>query len=471
MNLLTWIERLWAQLRVRIIFLFAAIALTTYIYSGLSAYRVLSFEVPQAKRAELQAEALELRAKVEELLAPNRNPVDSLQEVTRGGYRGYEIRLYDAEGNLLFSTIDLVPVKNSVGLVIAGGEGYSVLSTPAGSERYLSLSVPLSKGEETVATLELASSLAEVDRLYAILWPRLLTGVVFSLVAIAGAGLYISRNVTRILRETERATYRISKGDFAYRIEVTSDDEVGQLTRTINQMAQELQQLSQARAQFLSKVSHELRTPLTIIKGFCVTLLRESPPPDQQRSLQVIDRQTDYLTRLVTDLLELSRSQAGSLQLQIQSVDVVDLAQEVVESLKPRAGEQNINLLMAKGTESAMAEVDVERIRQVMYNLLDNALKHTDPGGKVTLSIHTDDTRITIQVKDNGRGIPSEKLPYVFDSFFQVEPQAPGVGLGLAVVKELVEAHGGTISVESEAGKGSTFTVSLGSALLHHNTK
>jgi two-component system sensor histidine kinase BaeS len=344
---------------------------------------------------------------------------------------------------------------------MASGKGYSVLYAPARSERYLSLSIPLSKGEETVATLELASSLAEADRLYALLWPRLLSGVVFSLVAIAAAGLYISRNVTRILRETERAAHRISQGDFDYRIKVTSDDEVGQLTRTINQMAQELQQLSQARAQFLSKVSHELRTPLTIIKGFCVTLLRESLPPDQQRSLQVMDQQTDYLTRLVTDLLELSRSQAGSLQLQAQSVNVVELAQEVVESLKPRAREQNVHLLMEKGTESAMAEIDVERIRQVMYNLLDNALKHTDPGGKVKLSIEANDTKVTIQVRDNGRGIPSDKLPHVFDSFFQVEPQTHGAGLGLAVVKELVEAHGGTVAVESEVGKGSTFTVSL----------
>jgi len=462
MKLLRWIERLWAQLRVRIIFFFAAIALITYAYSGLSAYQALRFELPQAKRAELQTEALELRVKVEELLAQDRGLVDSLQEVTRGGQRGYEIRLHDPHGNLLFSTIDLVPDEDPFWSAIAGGEGYSLLSTPTSSERYLSLSVPLSKGEETVAILELASSLAEIDRLYAILGPRLLIGVVFSLVAIAGAGLYISRNVTRILRETERAAHRISQGDFNYRIKVTSDDEVGQLTRTINQMAQELQQLSQARAQFLSKISHELRTPLTIIKGFCVTLLRESPPPDQQRSLQVIDQQTDYLTRLVTDLLELSRSQAGSLQLQVQSVDLVDLAQEVVESLKPRASEQNINLFMEKSTESAVAEIDLERIRQVMYNLLDNALKHTDPGGKVKLSINADDAGVTIQVKDNGRGIPSDKLPYVFDSFFQVEPQAPGAGLGLTVVKELVEAHGGTVSVESEVGRVSTFTVSLG---------
>ena len=462
MKLLRWIERLWAQLRVRIIFFFAAIALITYAYSGLSAYQALRFELPQAKRAELQTEALELRVKVEELLAQDRGLVDSLQEVTRGGQRGYEIRLHDPHGNLLFSTIDLVPDEDPFWSAIAGGEGYSLLSTPTSSERYLSLSVPLSKGEETVAILELASSLAEIDRLYAILGPRLLIGVVFSLVAIAGAGLYISRNVTRILRETERAAHRISQGDFDYRIKVTSDDEVGQLTRTINQMAQELQQLSQARAQFLSKISHELRTPLTIIKGFCVTLLRESPPPDQQRSLQVIDQQTDYLTRLVTDLLELSRSQAGSLQLQVQSVDLVDLAQEVVESLKPRASEQNINLFMEKGTERAVAEIDLERIRQVMYNLLDNALKHTDPGGKVKLSINADDAGVTIQVKDNGRGIPSDKLPYVFDSFFQVEPQAPGAGLGLTVVKELVEAHGGTVSVESEVGRVSTFTVSLG---------
>jgi signal transduction histidine kinase len=469
MNLLRWIEQLWGQLRVRIIFLFAAIALITYIYSGLSAYQALQFELPQAKRAELERQALELKTSLEALLANDMGLEDSLQEIALGGQRGYEIRLYDPDGNLLFSTIDLVPDKDSFWSAIAGGEGYSVLYAPARSERYLSLSVLLSKGERAVATLELASSLAEVDRLYAILGPRLLTGMVFSLVAIAGAGLYISRNVIRILKETERAAHRISQGDFDYRIEVTSDDEVGQLTRTINQMAQELQQLSQARAQFLSKVSHELRTPLTIIKGFCVTLLRESPPPDQQRSLQVIDRQTDYLTRLVTDLLELSRSQAGSLQLQVQSVDLVDLAQEVVESLKPRAGKQNINLLMKKGTESAVAEIDLERIRQVMYNLLDNALKHTDPGGTVKLSIEADDAKVTIQVRDNGHGIPSDKLPYVFDSFFQVEPQAPGAGLGLAVVRELVEAHGGTVSVESEVGKGSTFTLSLGSELLRRN--
>jgi len=462
MKLLRRVERLWAQLRVRIIFFFAAIALITYAYSGLSAYQALRFELPQAKRTELERQALELKASLEAVLANDMGPVDSLQEIARGGQRAYEIRLYDPDGNLFFSTLDLVPDTDSIWSAIAGGEGYNVLYAPARSERYLSLSVPLSKGEEAVATLELASSLAEVDRLYAILWPRLLTGVVFSLVAIAGAGLYISRNVTRILRETERAAHRISQGDFDYRIEVTSDDEVGRLTRTINQMAQELQQLSQARAQFLSKVSHELRTPLTIIKGFCVTLLRESPPPDQRRSLQVIDQQTDYLTRLVTDLLELSRSQAGSLQLQVQSVDLVDLAQEVVESLKPRAGEQSINLSMEKGTESAVAQIDVERIRQVMYNLLDNALKHTDPGGRVKLSIDADDTKVTIQVRDTGRGIPSDKLPYVFDGFFQVEPQAPGAGLGLAVVKELVEAHGGTVLVESGVGKGSTFAVSLG---------
>jgi signal transduction histidine kinase len=462
MDLLRWIERLWAQLRVRIIFFFAAIALITYAYSGLSAYQALRFELPQAKRTELERQALELKASLEAVLANDMGLVDSLQEIARGGQRAYEIRLYDPDGNLFFSTLDLVPDTDSIWSALAGGEGYNVLYAPVRSERYLSLSVPLSKGEEAVATLELASSLAEVDRLYAILWPRLLTGVVFSLVAIAGAGLYISRNVTRILRETEGAAHRISQGDFDYRIEVTSDDEIGQLTRTINQMAQELQQLSQARAQFLSKVSHELRTPLTIIKGFCVTLLRESPPPDQRRSLQVIDQQTDYLTRLVTDLLELSRSQAGSLQLQIQSVDLVDLAQEVVESLKPRAGEQSINLSMEKGTESAVAEIDVERIRQVMYNLLDNALKHVDPGGKVKLGIDADDAKVAIQVRDNGRGIPSDKLPYVFDGFFQVEPQAPGAGLGLTVVKELVEAHGGTVSVESEVGKGSIFTVSLG---------
>ncbi len=351
MSTIRWLRRRWSELRFRIILLFAAIALVTYIYSGLIVYQSFLLELPQAKGEDLKKEALALQDRLEEALAANLDPVDTLRAALDVSPRGYQARLYDVQGALIYATASFAFDAEIIETALAGQRGYAVLS-PAGGEdggRYVSVSVPLRRGEAIVAVLELASSLEEVDYLYSVLSPRLLAGVGFSLLAIAGAGLYLGYNLTRTLREIERAANRISQGDFAYRIAVTSRDEVGRLAETINHMAAELQHLSQARAQFLSKVSHELRTPLTIIKGFCITLLRQSPPAEDVRSLQIIDQQTDYLTHLVTDLLELSRLEAGRLRLQRQQVDFVALAGEVVESLEPRAEKQGVALSLSNG--------------------------------------------------------------------------------------------------------------------------
>ncbi len=468
MRTVRWLRRRWSELRFRIILLFAAIALVTYIYSGLIVYQSFLLELPQAKGEDLKQEALALQGELEGALAMGLNPADTLRAALDAGRRGYQARLYDAQGSLLYSTASFAFDAEIIETALAGRRGYAILSASGeGDERgrYVAVSVPLRRGEDIVAVLELASSLREVDYLYNVLSPRLLAGVGFSLLAIAGAGLYIGYNVTRTLGEIERAANRISQGDFNYRITVVSNDEVGRLAQTINSMAEELQHLSRARAQFLSKVSHELRTPLTIIKGFCLTLLRQSPPAEDVRSLQIIDQQTDYLTHLVTDLLELSRLEAGRLKLHRQRIDFVALVREIMESLGPRAKEQNVAfsvaLSMEGGTDGVMFEVDPQRMRQVLYNLLDNALGHTNSGGEVRLGLEVDGERVVVQVQDNGEGIPAEKLPYVFDRFFQVDPARSGAGLGLAVVKELVEAHGGTASVESEVGRGSTFTISL----------
>jgi signal transduction histidine kinase len=466
MRTIHWLRRRWAELRFRIILLFAAIAVVTYIYFGLIVYQSFLLELPEAKAEDLKKEALALQDKLEEALAASLNPVDTLRAALDVSRSGYEARLYDAQGSLLYSTASFALDAEIIETALAGQRGYAVLAaSDKGSEdgdggRYVSVSVPLRRGDDIAAVLELASSLEEVDYLYAVLSPRLLAGVGFSLLAIAGAGLYLGYNVTRTLREIERAANRISQGDFDYRITVTSNDEVGRLTKTINNMAEELQHLSQARAQFLSKVSHELRTPLTIIKGFCVTILRQ-PPEEDIRSLQIIDQQTDYLTHLVTDLLELSRLEAGRLKLQRQRLDLVALVGEVVESLGPRAKEQGITLSMEAHPDCVMFDVDPQRMKQVLYNLLENALRHTNAEGEVRLGLEMHEARVIVQVQDHGEGIPAAKLPYVFDRFFQVDPARSGAGLGLAVVKELVEAHGGTVLVESELGQGSTFTISL----------
>ena len=243
--------------------------------------------------------------------------------------------------------------------------------------------------------------------------------------------------------------------------------EVKELTRAFNEMNMRVQTSQKSQREFVANVSHELKTPLTSVQGFAQAILdgTASTPEVQKQAAQVIYNESGRMHRMVLDLLDLARLDAGTFDLQRAPVDLTALLNSIAEKFAPQARTGKLDIRV----ETASLPVfigDGDRLAQVFTNLVDNALKFTPAGGSITLRAAQASSGIQVEVTDTGAGISSEALPHIFDRFYQADPSRPGgrkhgSGLGLAIVKEIVGAHGGKISVRSEPGKGSTFTVSL----------
>jgi two-component system sensor histidine kinase BaeS len=213
----------------------------------------------------------------------------------------------------------------------------------------------------------------------------------------------------------------------------------------------------------VTDVAHELRTPLTNIRGY-LEALQDGVVEPERRIIDSLYGEAMLLNHLVDDLQELSLAEAGHLKLERQPVALADVVDRAVEAVRPRAGAEEI-MLQVDLPEDLLVDVDPQRIGQVLRNLLENALTHTPPGGEIAMVGHVEGQWVEVSVRDTGSGIAAEDLPYVFERFYRADKSRSrdtgGAGLGLAIARQLVEAHGGRIWVESTKGKGSTFTFAL----------
>ena len=305
-------------------------------------------------------------------------------------------------------------------------------------------------------------------------WPLVEAGGVAALLSIVLAVL-ITRSIALPLQKMANVARGIARGDYAQAAPVAGPDEVRALGQSINAMSRQVQAAQQAQRDFLANVSHELKTPLTSIQGFAQAILdgAAASPEALQRSAGIIYGETDRMRRLVEGLLDLARLDAGLRALNRAPLDLPLVLTTVVEKFSLRARTQGINLVKDLSPVLPSMVGDADRLAQVFTNLLDNALKHTPAGGTVTLAAALVPTGVEITVKDTGDGIPPEDLSRIFERFYQVDksrarpgtPPTPGkpggVGLGLAITKEIVEAHGGSLTVESVVGLGSKFTIRL----------
>ncbi|MBI2953983.1 MAG: sensor histidine kinase [Chloroflexi bacterium] len=294
----------------------------------------------------------------------------------------------------------------------------------------------------------------------------------FSVVAIltVAVALVTSRRLLQpILRLTEQAR-ALGKGDLTRRVDIKTHDEMEELGKTFNQMAErlertlsDLRETLHLREEFLSAAAHELKTPLTSLRGYAQLLLRSKAarPAKEQQALEVIERQTRRIARLVEDLLETVSPTARPLQL--RRIDLASLAEEEIREAAP--AEERHSLILCR-TGAVFAEADPNLIRRVLLTLLDNAMRFSPQGGRIEVTVTTEDGEALISVRDHGLGIPKERQRYVFEPFYEPFPAGtPGyhgaTGLGLFVTKTIIERHGGHIWFESEEGKGSTFYFSL----------
>lgn len=272
---------------------------------------------------------------------------------------------------------------------------------------------------------------------------------------------------SRILRPVERLTEaarRMEKGDLSVRVDIESEDEIGQLAHAFNAMADSLAQQEQLRRNMVSDVAHELRTPLTNLRGYLEAARDGLLPPDSEL-VDNLYEETMLLNRLVADLQELAQAEAGQLTLLRGPIALNEIVSQTVAIFQPQADAKGLTIEVSLPEGLPPVNVDRERIGQVLRNLLANALAYTPSGGRITITAEQREGQIAVSVHDTGAGIPPEHLPYVFDRFYRADRararQTGGAGLGLAIVKQLVQAHGGTVAAESTPGQGSTFTFTL----------
>jgi len=281
--------------------------------------------------------------------------------------------------------------------------------------------------------------------------------------------LFLSRTVSRPLLNMNQAAQAMVKGDYSRRVEVKSNDELGVLADSLNSLAKELvkkidalEQLDQTRRKFVANVSHELRTPLSIILGYTEALIDGMANSDAERQAYLgnIHEEILRLRRLVTEILDLRKIEAGRIELVMEEVSLAEIARQVVDKFATLAKEKNISITK-NIYENAVVIADKDRLKQVLINLLDNAIRFTPAEGRVEVAIKDLKDQLLVSVSDNGPGIPLAEQTQIWERFYKVDKARTrtggGIGLGLAIVKEIVEAHGGSIEVTSKPGEGSTF--------------
>ena len=280
-------------------------------------------------------------------------------------------------------------------------------------------------------------------------------------------GVILARTLTQPVRDLTHAIQAMSRGELRQEVPVRSADELGTLTQAFNQMSADLARSNELRRQMTADIAHDLRTPLTVITGY-IEALRDGVLKPTPARFETMHNEAQQLKRLVEDLRTLSLVDAGELPMQRQRVAPRALLDRLAAAYAPQAAARQITLAVSAASETPDVLVDPERMAQVLGNLVSNALRHTPAGGRIDLSAQAQGTRVALVVADTGEGMPADVLPHVFDRFYRgdaARSQQDGEsGLGLAIAKSIVEAHGGTIAAASTPGHGTTFTVTLPSA-------
>lgn len=338
--------------------------------------------------------------------------------------------------------------------------------TSSSMENIMAVTTVLEGTYGNAGAVRLVISLKNVDRqIFFIVIIMLAVGVAI-LFFVMMSGSYFIKSIVTPVREVGQTARRIAMGDFDVRLKKKYNDEIGDLCDTINYMAGELGATEKMKNDFISSVSHELRTPLTAIKGWGETLMDPNTDPELiQRGMKVIVSETERLSGIVEELLDFSRIQSGRMTLRMDPIDILAELGEAVFMFGERARQEQKTLIYHEPQSLPMVMGDRDRLKQVFVNILDNALKYSDPGCTVQVDTKVNDRGfVQVIVSDNGCGISAEDLPKVKEKFYKGNTTRRGSGIGLAVVDEIVRLHNGTLEIESAEGAGTRVTISLPAA-------
>jgi signal transduction histidine kinase len=315
--------------------------------------------------------------------------------------------------------------------------------------------LPLTQSEIGLAALQI---------MYSQLGIYFLLGACLAVVVAFLITLFLSRRILSPVKELRSAAQRLGKGDFSQRVDIMDKSEIGDLASTFNSMAGNLQRDEQLRQHMVSDIAHELRSPLTNVRGYLEAINDGVMQPDKATISSIYD-ETVLLSRLINDLQELSLAEAGELKLYCQPEDVADLVRQSITAIQAKASEKGLEVSCDIPADLPHVNIDFLRIKQVLLNLLENALVHTPAGGRISITANLIPGYIEVSVSDSGEGIPDDEINNIFERFHRVDKSRSrstgGSGLGLTISRYIVEEHKGTIRARSEPGKGSRFSFTL----------
>ena len=382
----------------------------------------------------------------------------------------YEFMLLDGYGGVIASSsgtgADGIVVQDDFNKAqdAPDGVGVAIYRTASG-ETVMAVCSLVPYAAEDVAAMRLVTSLTLVQA-------QLKSVFIVSLIVVAAilgftvaSGLYFVRGIVVPLGQVERIAASIARGELDVRLPVTGDerDEVDRLRGTINQMAEGLEETEKMKNEFISSVSHELRTPLTSIRGWVETLRTLDDPEDEnyRKGLEIINNETARLYNMVEELLDFSRLQNGRLKMDCRLLDLVAELTDAVLFCEARIQREGLLLSYNEPEEMIPVYADPDRLRQVFINILDNAIKYSAPGGRITVKIWQGEYKAFIEIIDQGRGIPPEDLENVKTKFYKGSNSVRGSGIGLALVDSIMTALDGTLDLKSTLGRGTVVTLGL----------
>ncbi len=387
-----------------------------------------------------------------------------------------EIFLTDKNGRVFMCTCDewrqngncdfsksLVP-RSVLDGILKSGTYYEngKMSDFFGNNNHFTSALPLKNSNgDLVAFVFSVAPTSQITPFFMMLLRMYLFAAIIPVILIFFAEYALIYRLIRPLKQMSEAAKRMAKGDFSRRIPVISDDEIGDLSISFNNMTNSLVQLESMRRSFIGNVSHELRTPMTTISGFIDGILDGTIDKDMQgHYLAIVSDEIKRLSRLVESMLCLAKLESGEQKINPQKFDVFKITRNVVVSQEKRLTEKNIEIIgLDEGEVTTKADYDL--IYQVIFNLVDNAIKFTDNGGKIIFSITNDNTGLNFSIKNTGSFIEKEERSYIFDRFYKADKSRSvnknGTGLGLYISKTIIEIHGGTIAVDSYEGEFTEF--------------
>ena len=378
-----------------------------------------------------------------------------------------ELMALDVNGNVVLTSSGFAPSEKEEMIdfqrAISSSEGIGEFEGSVNGETVMAVTKLAPIKNDYISAFRLVSSLEKVDeQIMSVIVIIVLVGISTIFFVILSSSYFINSIVNPVSKIGETARL-ISQGNFGVRLKKQKNDEVGELCDIINDMAEELQTTEKLKNEFISSVSHELRTPLTAIKGWGETLLSESDSNSDmfKKGLRVILSETDRLSGMVEELLDFSRIQSGNLKLVFSKIDIVAELSDAVLMYTERAKRDKIDLSYDEPEDIFVVNGDRNRLRQVFINIIDNALKYSDPGDSVRIIAEIKVEEITIHIADTGIGIKKEDLSQIKTKFYKANTTRRGSGIGLAVADNIVEMHGGHLDILSEENVGTTVSITL----------